>query len=493
MKVFRGVGGSIGRAAGNDWVLPDPSKFVSSHHAVIEMAGNEYRLRDTSTNGTFLNGAEQPIGNGSSVPLNHGDRILIGEYELAVTLAADAPAYPPAPAANPAPPERMPPVFADGPQFPDYAAQPTTHPAYPPPQPPAWPSQSYPPASDPGAAGAWIPGGTEGPADPLEAMENRGSGRTEPPGGAPWRAHQAWPDAGPLSDHYPPPQAQVPQPPGGGPIPLDYDPSKTTFEPVQTGPAAPPVGFPGYPPQPQRAPPARGDSGTWQGPPPGAPAPYPASAMTESRPPPAAAAGAGDGAALRRLLEMAGLDPAAAQAASANPHLADSLGQVLNIVLEGLIEVLRARSDIKDTFRLQHTRMRPHENNPLKFCPDNRTALLKLFLEQGSGFLTPVDAFQESFDDIKAHQMAMMAGMKAAFESLMQRFDPDTLEAEFNRDKSGGMFKPLNKVKYWDNLVELYARQMKNPDEAFRRLFGDAFAEAYEQQMQRLTAMRRRR
>jgi predicted component of type VI protein secretion system len=55
-RVFGAQGGAIGRALDNDWVLPDPDKFVSSHHAQIFCRGGTYALRDTSTNGTFLNG-----------------------------------------------------------------------------------------------------------------------------------------------------------------------------------------------------------------------------------------------------------------------------------------------------------------------------------------------------------------------------------------------------------------------------------------------------
>ena len=55
IKVFGSEGGSIGRSADNDWVLPDPERFVSSRHAVIESHGPEFVLTDTSTNGTFIN------------------------------------------------------------------------------------------------------------------------------------------------------------------------------------------------------------------------------------------------------------------------------------------------------------------------------------------------------------------------------------------------------------------------------------------------------
>jgi type VI secretion system protein len=35
-RVFGVHGGRIGRASDNDWVLPDPHRFLSGYHALIE-------------------------------------------------------------------------------------------------------------------------------------------------------------------------------------------------------------------------------------------------------------------------------------------------------------------------------------------------------------------------------------------------------------------------------------------------------------------------
>jgi type VI secretion system protein ImpI len=231
-----------------------------------------------------------------------------------------------------------------------------------------------------------------------------------------------------------------------------------------------------------------------------APAPpvRPSPRAAEPRPPPPAPPPTGyrgappDAGALRHILEVAGMDPAAAQAAVGNPQLAENLGAVLQLFVQGMMDVLRVRSEVKGTFRLELTRIGSVENNPLKFCPDSHAALTELFAKRGSGFLSPVDAVSEAFDDTKAHQMAMMAGMQAAFESLMKRFNPEELQREFDTIAGGRVFKSLNKAKYWDGLVDLYQRQMRNSDESFKRLFGEPFAEAYEAQMVRLTGARRR-
>lgn len=52
---------SIGRAAGNDWVLPDPERLLSKTHCVIAATGGRYLLTDLSTNGVFVNGARERV------------------------------------------------------------------------------------------------------------------------------------------------------------------------------------------------------------------------------------------------------------------------------------------------------------------------------------------------------------------------------------------------------------------------------------------------
>ncbi|NOR63313.1 MAG: FHA domain-containing protein, partial [Rhodobacteraceae bacterium] len=78
---------SLGRADGNDVILPDPDRTISSRHCIIEERGNDYVVMDISTNGTFLNYMPQPLGPTPS-PLNHGDTIAIGGFEFRVEISA---------------------------------------------------------------------------------------------------------------------------------------------------------------------------------------------------------------------------------------------------------------------------------------------------------------------------------------------------------------------------------------------------------------------
>jgi predicted component of type VI protein secretion system len=79
-------GGRIGRHASNDWVLRDPERFVSGRHAEIEHRGGAWLLRDTSTNGTFINDSDEALGPDRPHELSNGDRFRIGEYEIEVEI-----------------------------------------------------------------------------------------------------------------------------------------------------------------------------------------------------------------------------------------------------------------------------------------------------------------------------------------------------------------------------------------------------------------------
>ncbi len=80
--VFDGAGGNIGRSTDNDWVLPDPQRYVSAHHARVHFRDGLYILEDTSTNGVFINDEDRPVAKRGPHVLQNGDIIRFGEYQV---------------------------------------------------------------------------------------------------------------------------------------------------------------------------------------------------------------------------------------------------------------------------------------------------------------------------------------------------------------------------------------------------------------------------
>jgi type VI secretion system FHA domain protein len=184
------------------------------------------------------------------------------------------------------------------------------------------------------------------------------------------------------------------------------------------------------------------------------------------------------------VLEGAGLDPA-----NVTPEIARTFGQIFRVVVSGVMEVMRSRQQIKDEFRMRMTRFKPTENNPLKFSADVDDALHNLLVKRNPAYLAPVEAFEDAFADLRDHQIAMLAGMRVAFESMLAEFDPDRLQEEFDRQLSKGLVPA--KLRYWDLYRERRRDIVKDPEASFRRLFGEEFARAYEEQLKQLKAAER--
>ncbi len=92
--MFDSVGGNIGRSTDNDWVLPDPQRFISAHHARIHFRDGLYILEDTSTNGVYINDDERPVAKRGAHVLQNGDILRFGEYQVVAMVEARAPAAP---------------------------------------------------------------------------------------------------------------------------------------------------------------------------------------------------------------------------------------------------------------------------------------------------------------------------------------------------------------------------------------------------------------
>jgi type VI secretion system protein len=79
-------GGTIGRATDNAWILPDPDRYLSGKHVRIDFRSGSYVLVDTSSNGTYVNGAQVPLGKYHDYVLKDGDYLRLGEYEILVSI-----------------------------------------------------------------------------------------------------------------------------------------------------------------------------------------------------------------------------------------------------------------------------------------------------------------------------------------------------------------------------------------------------------------------
>lgn len=461
---FDELGGAIGRAEGNVLVLPDPAKYISRTHATISFRQGGYVIRDCGSSlSVVLNG--RPLGKGGEGALVPGDTVQIGGYLLE--------AVGPAPAApNPDPLAMFPQADTD-----PFAA-------------------GLAPAQGPAGAGfdPFAQGAPRQGAPPQRIPDDFDLG----PGSAP-NIDELFglgpaARADPLAPGSPLGEAAAA---GGKPMSLDplvalgAAPAPTTPPPAQRDDAMeiraafiPPTVFGTGAPAPgdtgaaAAATGAHGEIKTVVVPsPPGAAAP-------EAR---AAAPGeAAPAELLCAFLAGAGV-PDLDMQGPLTPQAMNAIGQLLRVATEGLLDLLQARALIKREMHAAVTVIVPRENNPLKFSPTADVALAHLLAPRAPGFMPPVAAVRDACDDLRAHQFGVMAGMRAALDGVLRRFDPAQLERRLSEQNVLDTLLPMHrKARLWTLFGALYGELTREAQDDFDTLFGKEFLRAYEAQLERL-------
>ena len=208
-----------------------------------------------------------------------------------------------------------------------------------------------------------------------------------------------------------------------------------------------------------------------------APAPPPA------RPTPAAP----PSHAMRAFFEGAGLPLKELSPMESDRMLRDS-GAILRAAVEGLMMLLLARAEMRKEFEAEErTMVAARDNNPLKLMSDPHEAMDFLFdpAERTDGFLDPVQAVGDACEDLRSHELALMAGMRAAILGALRRFDPPALERALDKSAKGFSLAS-RKARLWDLFVEQQDKLARDAQEDFNKVFGRDFMGAYQAQLRRL-------
>jgi predicted component of type VI protein secretion system len=189
----------------------------------------------------------------------------------------------------------------------------------------------------------------------------------------------------------------------------------------------------------------------------------------------------------RTFLESAGIGAAPLSAPS--PELFAAVGAMMRIAIGGIHRLIAMRAMAKDEMQAQMTVIQVRDNNPLKFAPDGLVALQLLLQPPARGFIAGPEALRDALVDLQSHQVGVMAGMRAALERVLARFDPAKLEALLTtRSVFDSMLPSHRRARLWEAYLEHYRSLREEAQEDFQRFFGEAFREAYEEQIRSLEA-----
>jgi len=427
-KVFGVHGGTIGRSTDNAWILPDPDRYLSGKHVRIDFRSGSYVLVDTSSNGTYVNGSQVPLGKYHDYVLKDGDYVRLGEYELLVTIDKS----------NDFPPDDAAIVAYDGQPGASAAVKKST-------------------ANDLGAD-----------LDLSSLLEPSDSAAN----GMPARNAYGQSVAAPRGAARP---AEAPAEGGGTPWHMMTRPFKVDSKAddgavlaaavaagaVQAGAVAAAASSAGLRPQ----------------------------TVALSAPAgPALYEGDFD-LGLAAFCRGAGIDPRNITSGARDSAL-QLAGQLLREAVLGLMDLNQGRNEFRNRFRMAPPPANEGPESPLNFSHGVDEALVRL-LTTSSTRSGSVDALRDNFKELKAQNSASLAASRAAFEEFIGRVDPKELEDRFERATKRGVFGQQNKSKYWELYAEMFAGLTQRPADGFPHIYTEAFAKAYEAKLRAAMPARR--
>jgi type VI secretion system FHA domain protein len=445
-KEFGQNGGTIGRSLESDWVLPDGQRFLSSRHASIDYRSGSYYIIDTSTNGVYINDAEQPVGRGNPQRIFSGDKIRIGDYEIVVSIdEIDSTREQMADAFHVDPVDLRQRVEAPDPTGCDLVdAHEIT-------------GVGIEMLLDEDEAATLSPLSYKFKADELrleddtpvrKQVEKAKIKPKAPTPSAPVRSDAAW---------------TAPRARGAGSTERA---NGAAAERAPEAQAAKPSRHQGSVPAGRKTPPARQAAA--------------AKPILGSQP-----KGTGSAQlALDAFFRGAGLEPRRLENQDAEQTL-HRLGQLVREMIVGITESLHLRATQKAALRQSNTTIQRRDNNVLKFSASVDEALENLLFRNSSDYLGAVESTREAFGDLKIHQQCLLKSIGGALASYIERLDPDLLESKFSNGKLGAFMGAANKIKYWDMYRDLYLVVGQAPAGELPQLFLDELSRAYEKETTR--------
>jgi type VI secretion system protein ImpI len=165
------------------------------------------------------------------------------------------------------------------------------------------------------------------------------------------------------------------------------------------------------------------------------------------------------------------------------PDMMLAAGKILREFVKGTTVLLAGRASLKNTFRLDQTTVLPRQNNRMKFSSSTNDRMLQLLTGDEDEYLGAAESIREVCRELISHQNALLEAMNSAFIEFADQFDPDELQASFERTMGSNGFSFTKDAKYWRSYRDMYPILTEKGGGRFAQMFSEEFVSAYEQKI----------
>ncbi|OTA19567.1 putative FHA domain containing protein [Xenorhabdus beddingii] len=167
-------------------------------------------------------------------------------------------------------------------------------------------------------------------------------------------------------------------------------------------------------------------------------------------------------------------------------HNMYQLGRLVSQLSQGILLLNASRNQLKHKANADMIQTQSDTSNPFKLLPSGQSVLALAFGGHMPGFMPLEQATQDILDELQAHQLGVIAGMRATTADILHLFHPAVLE---QKARDEGCLPRLSlsstyKASMWDYLTQYYLTTASESEQD-SILFGETFLQAYDAEVSR--------
>lgn len=153
-------------------------------------------------------------------------------------------------------------------------------------------------------------------------------------------------------------------------------------------------------------------------------------------------------------------------------ELVQRVGLLLNKSVDLILTLLRLRAEVKDEMGDGRTGLSTDANNPLKISPNVVVALNFLLGKPVPGFMNYNKAIKAAADDIIDHDRSLLTVPQYACQDILQQLSPEKIEEEVEKIGGIGIKIQIQKdAKCWAQYKKTHTACHANLDQVIKKAF----------------------
>ncbi len=165
-------------------------------------------------------------------------------------------------------------------------------------------------------------------------------------------------------------------------------------------------------------------------------------------------------------------------------HFLHQSGRALQAAIQGLLALYQMDKENKVDLALLGRSYQAIEDNPLRMDMSYEETVKALFSPHKSRVhLAPEHAIEESMQNIRDSQLALISSIQESLRQLLQAFDPENLQQRFDHYRREQDAETADDAWSWRMYQDYYTEMASSRQTGLEKMFWEIFEQTYDRKM----------